>query len=493
MKKFASRYIYNFSIFIFASLLVISSCKKDKIDPIDPIDPVPTTGTRLQLTKDSIFLYAKDTYLWNDKLPTYSVFNPRDYTNYELELNGIKNYAPLDKYSFIDDGTLAGELGGVAGDFGFSIFYNVADSSDLRIKYVYGSSPAASQGLKRGYRIMKLNGRTDLHRKNEATLDFVIDAIFGTKTNVNMTLRKPDGVDVDMNIVRGSYSVNPTMFTKVYTVGSKKVGYIVFNSFTTNSAPQLDEAFIAFSSAGISEVIVDLRYNGGGSVATSDVLTNLIAPASKSGSLMYTTYWTQKMQDGDATILENQKFTQDGKQFSFYDYDYSPTKDAGNVEHFEKRGTANISRAYFIVTKSTASASELVINNLKPVMDVKLIGSTTYGKPVGFFALRIDKLDLYIPQFQTKNSANFGDYFNGLAVDKEFKDDVTKEFGDPNEALLSLALGYAQTGTFAVGDPSSNTLSRKKSMATSAEMEQLTMELDKEFKGMVKTKFKIKK
>jgi hypothetical protein len=283
----------------------------------------------------------------------------------------------------------------------------------------------------------------------------------------------------------------------VYTVGAKKVGYIVFNSFTTNASTKLDEVFSTFSSAGISEVIVDLRYNGGGSVSTAETLTNLIAPVAQTGNVMYTTYWTKTMQDGLATILKNQKFYAEGRDgvrrlYSYFDYDYKPTEDAGNVTRFEKRGSANINKAYFIVTGSTASASELVINNLKPVMDVKLIGSKTYGKPVGFFAITIDKLDMYIPQFETKNSKNEGGYFDGMAVDKTDFDDVSKNFGDPTERLLANALSYADHGAFLAVKPGADRLSSLTPMAKD-DVEKLNNELHKnDFKGMVETKLKLK-
>jgi C-terminal processing protease CtpA/Prc len=155
-------------------------------------------------------------------------------------------------------------------------------------------------------------------------------------------------------------------------------------------------------------------------------------------------------------------------------------------------GSANISKVYFLVLSGTASASELLINNLKPVMDVKLIGQPTYGKPVGFFAIAIDKLDLYIPQFETKNSLNVGGYYNGMTPDFTVPDDVTKDFGDRTEALLAAALNYSEKGTFAIGKPGT-TISSIRAMSVT-EAEELTNELDKnKFKGMIEDKLKFKR
>ncbi|RZK15528.1 MAG: hypothetical protein EOO86_16565, partial [Pedobacter sp.] len=176
----------------------------------------------------------------------------------------------------------------------------------------------------------------------------------------------------------------------------------------------------------------------------------------------------------------------------FFDYSYKPTPAAGNQEVFAKRGSLNgLTRVYFLVAGGTASASELLINNLKPVMDVKLIGRKTYGKPVGFFSLRIDKKDLYIPQFQTKNQANFGDYFDGMAVDKDVADDLTKDFGDASEKLLAQALNYSATGTF-TSYLKDNSLSST-SGTSRALIDSNNEQLDHEFKGMIETrKLKLK-
>lgn len=512
LNKMNLRPLSKYLIFSLSVLTLVSACKKDPKTNVAPViePPVTAVATRSELTKDSIYLYAKDTYYWNEGMPTYAVFNPRSYANNDAVLNAIialpGTNKPTDKYSFLDDGSVSSSLGGVSGDYGFSVFYNASPSSDLRIKYVSPNSPAALKGLKRGYRITKLNGRTDLSSAVSSNLDFVGDAIFGSANSVTMTVLKPDGSSEDVVVGRASYSNNPIFLTKTFDVGNKKVGYIVYNSFTTNSRDALTTEIGKFQAAGVTELVVDLRYNGGGSVATADVFTNLIAPAAYNGQVMYTTYWTKTMQDGNAKILSNQplldaqgklqSFTGgvNGLYATYADIDYRPTKDAGNVELFEKKGIAEFKKIYFLVLSGTASASELLINSLKGVMagDIKLIGQKTYGKPVGFFAIQIDKIDLYIPQFETKNQKNEGGYYSGMAVDFSVSDDVTKDFGDPTEKLLAAALSYSEKGTFAV----SNIPSKIASVSGMSvfEAERLNEAFDRNiFKGMVDDKLKLKK
>ena len=510
-------------VLAFSLLVLASSCKKDPKTSPAPIT-TPVAATRAELTMDSIFLYAKETYYWNDGMPTYDVYKPRTYSSNDVLLNAIRalpgtnkpfwttssDPTPREKYSFLDDGSVSSELGGVSGDYGFSVFYKSVEGypkDDLRIKYVSPNSPAALKSIKRGYKVIKLNGKSDLtlNADNDPNLNYVGNAIFGSALSVSMTVQKPDGTMEDITISRAGYSNDPIFYTHIYPVGSKKVGYIVYNSFTTNSRDALKAKFVDFATQDITELIVDLRYNGGGSVATADLFTNLIAPVSVTGSTMYTTYWTKTMQDGQAKILSNQPLLDaqgklrpftggvNGVYATYADIDYKPDAD-GNVEHFKKEGSASISKVYFLVLSGTASASELLINNLKGVMasDVKLIGRQTYGKPVGFFAIHIDKLDLYIPQFETKNSKNEGGYYTGMTVDYSISDDVTKDFGDPTEALLAAALYYSEKGTFALSKQG-NTISSINTMSDS-EARHLTNELDKHiFKGMIDDKLKLKR
>jgi len=121
---------------------------------------------------------------------------------------------------------------------------------------------------------------------------------------------------------------------------------------------------------------------------------------------------------------------------------------------------------FFIVTGETASSSELTINNLRPQLDVQLIGDTTYGKPVGEIPIPIGKYILYSPQEYVENAASQGDYYTGMAPEsanypgKLAADDVTKNFGDSTEMLLAHALNYIKTGTFAITRPQVAALSK---------------------------------
>jgi len=524
----------HFAVLAFLSLSILVSCKKSTPSPVDPTPTTtPTTtatATRDELTKDSIFLYSKELYYWYNSLPTYAAFNPRGYSSNETELYAITQFSkdpstgrPYEyvsgyaepKYSFFDYKTTAAktsalkaDINGTANDYGFSVMYN--NITDLRVKYVYPGSPAAQQGLTRGCKITAVNGRTDL-TYNSSNVTFLNDAIFGTNASVTLTFINLANETKTATVTNATYTVKPILYTGIYTAGTKKVGYIVFNTFTNNATADINAAFANFATQGVSEVIVDLRYNGGGYVSTATQIINLMAPAAETGNTMFTYYYNDYLQNlttaqRKASVLVHQPlldadgkfqtFTTgvNGKYATYADLDYRPTS-ADNIEKFAKSGSLNLSRVYFIVGSGTASASELTINSLKPVLDVKLIGTTTYGKPVGFFPIRIDKLDMYIPEFETKNKNGVGGYYSGMTVDKSSNEDLTKNWGDESETLLGYALLYARTGSFVTTTAKTASLNASStvmpSKLSSAEIKSVELSLDQNsFKGMVKMPFK---
>lgn len=518
---------YLFLILLSAGF--ISSCKKDKKTPgggsTDPTQP-SKTGTAVQLAQDSIWLYAKENYLWNDQLPSYADFKPRSFTNsapltaLSTEMDALSQYAinsatgkPYEyykydpgraKYSFIDDGTETGALNGVKGDFGFD--YNYNDVDDIRFIYVYPGSPAAIAGIRRGYRIMSVNNSTNIsydgvsggHTYGDGSstnLNFVYNSVFNSGT-IKMTVKKPDGSTFDVNLSTNSYTVNPVLKDTVYDVGGgRKIGYFVFNSFTSdaNADPKIDAVMAKFAAASVTDVVVDLRYNGGGYVSTAEYIDNYLVPSAKNGTLMYTTTFNSILSSNTEKLLANQ-FRRDGSGtlYNLSEIDYSLNSQY-NKPNFAKMGSLNVGHVFFIVTGSTASASELTINNLRPVVDVQLIGEQSYGKPVGFFDININKYTMFTPEFETKNSAGQGGYYDGMTPGSggynginDF-DDFTVEFGDPSEALLAHAINFVKTGTFGAPKKVIQSLSADNSKTFSiAASHDKSIELNKhKFQGML--------
>ena len=473
------------------SAVLFNACKKDSKSNNNGNTSTTTTTTTtpstLDLIRDSVFLYAAEDNLWYSSLPTFTAFNPRaitgtsDINALTTELDKISQYAinpntnkPYEyyapspgeaKYSFIDDGTVSAELNGVKGDFGFDVQYNQVN--DLRVEYVYPGSPAGIAGIKRGYSITSINSRTAISYDGTGygtgtgvNLSFVSNAIYRSST-ITMTLKNNSGGTVSVNLTTASYNVKPVLLDSVYTLANgHKLGYIVFNSFTSqaNAGPLLTAAFADFTAKGVTDLAVDLRYNGGGYVSTAELLDNLIVPTAKNKTLMYNTFYNYNLINGNDPLLAKQwrKDPSSGQSYNYAQFDYSVS---GNAVNFSKIGTLNVNRVFFIVTGQTASASELTINNLRPEMDVQFIGEQSYGKPVGFFDININKYTMYTPEFSTKNSVGQGDYYSGFLPGGTGypgvadNDDITHDFGDTNETLLAHIVNFVNKGTYAVSTP----------------------------------------
>ncbi|MFC3196758.1 S41 family peptidase [Parapedobacter deserti] len=435
----------KFLVALLAMGTAIMACKRDTVVP--QIERPDRPETEEDLLKDSVYIYTYKFYLWQQDLPNWFSDvrgNTERYNSADAVLETLKGYARsengdrLDRFSFLDRwGTVNAEIQlGLAGSFGIDVRYQ--NETDLYIKDVEIGSPAYAAGVRRGWQVLSINGnsnlsQTSLERDNFA---YIFDAL--DRPTISLRLRKPNGEEVSVNLNRESYQVQPITAHRVFSLGSKNVGYFAFSTFIsmfsergspTYVKTQLDQLMAQFEEAGVKEMIVDLRYNGGGAVITAEYLSNLLVPAAANNKLMFTSKINETLSESEewATL-------------------FAPV-------YFNKVNSLNLNRIYFLVTEGTASASELLINNLRPHMDVKLIGEyRTYGKPVGFFAWDILGVDLYAVSFQTFNSTGYGDYFSGMEVDKIVFDDLKRDFGDAEEGMIAEALYHARTGRFSPDD-----------------------------------------
>jgi carboxyl-terminal processing protease len=433
-----------------AGLFLIAACKKNH--DATPNNPPTNTATAEELVMDSVYLFSQEVYFWNDLIPAYAQFNPRQYKgSTELQsatnvMNAIKKLQSLDRFSFVttieeSNGLQTGE----DKDYGFFLKAGSLDqtlpydSVYWFVTYVYDQSAAGAAGVKRGWIINKING-TQLDY-DQSSINLLNNTFFGTATSANFEFKKPDGSTSTASLSKTSFQANSVLYKNVITAGSNKVGYLVFNQFFgETSRTELTDAFNYFQSQGITDLVVDLRYNPGGSTETQDALADLIAPTTANNQKMYTYQFNSQLQQGNFPLLK--------KKPGFDNISFS---ESINTINYEKAGNLNLNRVFFIVTGSTASASELLINNLKPYMSVKIVGDTTYGKPVGFFPIDIaSKYSIYPISFRTINSAGNADYYNGFAPDQLTADGVNKDWGDVTEPSLAAVLKYLNTGSFRI-------------------------------------------
>lgn len=455
----------------FSALFLFSSCKKTigvQQDHTQLSDQDSLKYLMYQIMQVSYVDGGRDTkydlptYLWYNQVPKMDPLNNAYPTAKDL-LGKIKTYPinpsngmPYDKYSFLDDGAIRNETqAGVAGDVGLQVSYaRDADNKILLcVLFVDKNSPAGKAGIQRSWVITAINGDSNI----------AYDGANGTNTNkvnkaiyfdpqVTLTFLKPDGTTTTNTLIKTTYTINPILFDTIYNNNGKNVGYFVLSTFAnvyyqdkpTFSKSEIDRVFNKFTSAGVSSLIVDLRYNGGGSGPTAEYIDSCIAPSSVKNKLMY-------------RILHNDKLTKFANQIGL-------TQEV----FFNGGGNLNLSEVFFIGTRNTASASELVLNNLKPYMNVKLVGDTTYGKPVGFYIFNVYKLingepkslaDLYAINYETRNALNKGEYYSGIAPDIKANDLIGYNWGDLRDDNLKKIFTYLNTG-MALKESSTKKLSK---------------------------------
>jgi carboxyl-terminal processing protease len=421
---------------LFASIITVlgllASCQKGVTDKTPDTATTQTTSLPDAQLKDSTLIYTRDLYLWYNQIP--SSFNPQTYADPNAIMTAIRAYSiepgystAVDRWSYAmkksEWDNLSIGLGSTTAnnnnDFGLNVFFRT--EGDLRVKYVERESPAGLAGIRRGWRITKINGNTNIATTNS---DFIVTNVYES-TSSTFTFQKPDGSVTDITLTAKSYQHQPVLLDSVYTTGSKKTGYLVFNSFlgdTTTIYNDFQRVFNRFSQQQVSDVIIDLRYNGGGYVTVQQKLANYLINSSNTGQVMMSEQFNDK----------NTRYN--------------------NTARFSKLGSVNVSRVSFIVSSNTASASELLINNLKPYMDVRLVGpSKTHGKPVGFFPVPVGDWYIFPVSFRSLNKNNEGNYFNGLQVNNVVADGLDKDWGDKNESALGFILNGITNGTYRTG------------------------------------------
>ncbi|PKV51841.1 peptidase S41-like protein [Aquimarina sp. MAR_2010_214] len=295
------------------------------------------------------------------------------------------------------------------------------------VRYVLPGTDAATKGIKRGDIFNTVNS-TQINEQNFRQLlgldSYTIGMATFDGTNVTST-----GTSVSLTKVQ--YTENPVFISKTIDVGGSPVGYLMYNSFTADFDVQLNAAFGKFASDNVTDLILDLRYNGGGSVTSAIDLSSMIT-GQFNGQVFSTEQWNSDRQEqfGSTNLFDNQ------------------------IRTGEAINNLNLSRVYILTTRSSASASELVINGLDPHVNVIQVGATTRGK----FQASITLYDsdnfgrqgantghTYAMQplvLKSSNSVGFTDYHGGFSPEIEIKEDYSNlgVLGDENEPLLKAAI-----------------------------------------------------
>ncbi len=354
---------------------------------------------------------------------------------------------------------------GSSAGFGMLMAYDAANQRII-IAEAYEGAPAFAAGIDRGAAIVAI-GTSSSNLRSTASIVAaegtagLVDALGPDDPGISRVLRITDAAGTrDVTVAKADYSLDPVSDrygAKIISEGGRNYGYVNLRTFISSADPQLRAAFLNFRNQGVTDVIIDFRYNGGGLVSTAELMGDLLGRGRNSSEL-------------------------------FSQTSFRPSKSSENDRHFFTVQPESIAptRIAFIGTGSTASASELVINSMLPYLgtNMTLVGSNTYGKPVGQIALDKAECDdrMRVVAFATGNATGQSDYYDGLAPkianSCAANDDLTVPLGDPREASIRAAIDFlaGNACTTRIADASIGAAAQRSSVRVLAKPEMLVPE-----------------
>ena len=337
-----------------------------------------------------------------------------------------------DRFSFVEPQSTADAFFNAGQDIGYGAVFKFDTSNRLRVGFVDAGGPLALQGVARGTEITAIGG-TAVSTLSSAELDA---ALFPSTVGVSLSLTVVDLQAAARGITVASTAIveDPVPLARVLPADatdplSPKVGYLLFNDHVAPSEAELIAAVTSFKAAGVADVVVDLRYNGGGFLYIASELAYMLG-----GNRIGTNAVFEKLIFNDK---HPEKTGNSANSVPFY-----ATSSSGQA-----LPTLDLPRVFVITAPGTCSASESVINGLTPFVQVVRIGGTTCGKPYGFIQTNNCGNAYFAIQFQGVNDAGFGGYTSGFAPTCVVADDFGHALGDRAEGRLAATLAYGRVGT----------------------------------------------
>ena len=385
--------------------------------------------------------FSHQYYLWYKEIPnTYKMAdftNPIDYFNVLKTTALTPSGQPKDKYHFTYASDEWDKLQNAGIELGYGVTWKRNSSTAPRtwlVTLVEPGSPAAAAGLKRGDMLMRVDGVDFVNGSDAASVIPTNAGLFPEVAgSVHSFALRRGGTNYDVSMTALEVSTDPVKHVKVIDTPSGKVGYLSFETHDGVSEKELLDAFTTFKQAAVSDLVLDMRYNGGGLLYVASELSYMIAgPDATKGKAF-------------ERPLHNDKIPQE-PAIPFLDTAYgfpapNPARAGTPLPYL------GLKRVTVLTTEGTCSASEAVINGLRGAdIQVDVIGSKTCGKPYGFTPVPNCGTTYFSIEFMGVNDKGFGDYADGLAATCQVADDLSREIGDPAEGLLAAALSYRLTG-----------------------------------------------
>ena len=451
MSKFKLYFFLLFGLFVFLG------CKVEPIDAVTVEDPsLDTDDTAISLEgelqiSDFVWQGLNEFYYWQEEVTDLADTKKEDSKAYAQYINQNSDpdaffeilKHPEDRFSWIQDDYLELEnsLQGIVASNGveFGLLLACQNCAEVigYVKYILEDSDASDKNIQRGDLFSGVDGTT-------LTVNNYRSLLFGDNLSYSLNMAEvQNGALVNNGVVveltkEEYFETNSVQLYKTITLDAGKVGYLMYNQFVANKSSDLNQIFSEFKSEGINDLVLDLRYNGGGSVRNCVELASMITGQFTS-EIFAKEEWNSKL---------NTYFKENFGSESQIDRFVSVLSDGETIN------ALGLNRLYVLTTSESASASELLINGLSPFIEVIQIGERTVGKNVGSITL-YDYIDndrtrnpehRYAMQpivLKIANSVGFADYSEGLEPTSEIEEDISNlgVLGDVDENLLSTALG----------------------------------------------------
>lgn len=426
----------------------------------------PSTGTtyadkRGSTVWENFWLrsWTHEFYLWYNEVTDT---NPANYSSTEAYFDVLRTTATTstgadkDRFHFTypTDEWLALSQSGVSAGYGATwVVRSSVPPRELVVAYTEPNSPASSAGLTRGVKVLRVDGVDLVYDNTSAGVDTLNEGLWPSTIGQthSFVVQELSGVQRTISLTAENVTSTPVQAVTTFQTGSGgTVGYLLFNDHIATAETGLINAFTQLKNANVGELILDIRYNGGGYLALASEVAYMIAGAGPTASKTF------------ERLMFNAQYPSDTNPVTGAPNSPVPFYSTGN---FSAPGTAlpalNLSRVFVITGSGTCSASEAIINGLRGVgVEVVQIGSTTCGKPYGFYPKDNCGTTYFSIQFQGVNDQGWGHYADGFSPFNtsvargeplpgcSVADDYTHALGDAAEGRIAAALGYISSGGY---------------------------------------------
>jgi len=410
-------------------------------------------------------------YLWYAQLPDLA---PASYSTALAYFDADKSSAvtpsgtPVDKFHFTYPTNVWASLSTSNSTVGTGAHWEIIHSSaprEMVLAYTDPNTPAVLSNLTRGASVLKIDGIDFVNATDQSSVNAINAALNPTavgETHVFTVVDSAGAASHDVSLSAAAVVSQPVLNVKTFYVGTQTVGYFQFNDHLAAAEGVLKSTIAQLQTAHVSDVIVDMRYNGGGYLAIASELAYMIAgPMQTTGKIFETTLFNDQYPTTDPISGQTIVPT------PFYATTQGFSLDAGQT-----LPSLNLARVFVIIGADTCSASESVINSLRGInVAVIAIGSQSCGKPYGFYPQDNCGTTYFSIEFKGVNNQGFGDYTDGFVPENAsalnggvpipgcaVADDFSHALGDPAEARLATALNYVAEGPLACPQPTGLTV-----------------------------------